>query len=433
MSGSRQKSQPHDAVDSVFRLLRKGDFRRLWIADGLWWQGMWVEQIAIGWLVLDLTDSAWWVAMIGFARSVPLPFVGLFGPSLSDRFKRRHVILAVQATSLATMALITSLYWLQLLQYWHLAAAALVSGCSWSLEWPARRAMFPDLVGKSKVVDAMVLESMLQSVSKVSGPLLAGSIIQGFGMLGALTLLTALLALSVFTLAGLKTDSRSPDPPRGLRESWHRVRVGFQHVRRRPPILGVLLITAIMNGWSFPYQVLLPVFARDVLSQGPMGLGMLGAAVGLGSLIGLVVVNRIRRRLSNEVIFAVSSAVACVGLVAFSASTSFALSLGFLFLAGTGHAGFSTMQSSITLLRSADEMRTRTMGTVVLAIGVGPLGRLQGGAMAQAWGAPLAVGSMALGAILAMAVVTLVLRGFIIAGRTSQDGSEHAAESSPAR
>ena len=184
-------------------------------------------------------------------------------------------------------------------------------------------------------------------------------------------------------------------------------------MKRQPAILGTLAITVIMNAWAFPFQAILPVIARDVLGQGPTGLGMLGAASGVGGLAGLLLVNWGRERYSHEVIFAGGSLLGCVGLMGLSLSTSFPLSLTALVVSGVGLAGFSIMQSSIILVEATDEMRSRAMGALVLAIGSGPLGRVQGGAMAVAWGAPLAVGSMALWAALGVVAVAWGLRGFL--------------------
>ncbi|MBT4611656.1 MAG: hypothetical protein HOC05_16565, partial [Gemmatimonadetes bacterium] len=164
------------------------------------------------------------------------------------------------------------------------------------------------------------------------------------------------------------------------------------------------------------------VFARDVLGQGPMGLGFLGAANGAGSLVGLVVVNLSRRKFGNPGIFSAGSIVACLGLIAFSLSTSMSFSLLALGVAGLGQAAFSIMQSSIILVEASDQMRSRAMGALVLAIGVGPLGRVQAGAMAAAWSAPIAVSWMAASGAIATAAVLLLLRGFVRQTGATGDG-----------
>lgn len=392
--------------------LENRDFFRLWLANGLWWQSMWMEQVVFGWLALSLTDSAWWVALMGFFRSIPLLFIGPFSAAITDRCQRRALILGMQVAGALGYGLLALLLGFGALRYWHLALVALVNGAGWALDWPTRRALVPDLVGKARVVDAMVLENIIQSLTRISGPLGAGSLLAGIGTLGGLEALAGLGALGALLLAGLKTRARAPAAPGGLRVSWQRMGEGLRYVRRQPRLWGVVLITAIMNAWGFSFQGLLPVFARDVLGQGPMGLGLLGAANGSGTLAGLVAVHWSRRRWSNERLFSGGSALACLGVAGFACSSSFYLSLSLLVVSGFGQAGFSIMQSSITLVEAADEMRSRAMGAVVLAIGTGPLGRLQSGAMAVSWGAPLAVGALAVGALLAVLGTLALLPGF---------------------
>ncbi|MFC1525382.1 MFS transporter [Candidatus Latescibacterota bacterium] len=396
-----------------FHPLTVVDFRRLWVADGLWWLAMWMEMVILGWVALSLTNSAWWVALLGFFRSAPLAVTGLFGAAVTERFRRRHLILFLQLVSLGSMAALALLFGAGVLAYWHLAVAAFVNGTAWSLDWPTRRALIPDLVGRDRIVDAMLLENLLQGSARILGPLLAGSAMEWLGTLGSLMLLCLMGALAALFLARMQTDSRSPDPARSVGQSLARVRTGLSHMVANPRLLGVVLITVTMNVWAFPFQALLPVFARDVLGQGPVGLGLLASSHGVGVLLGLGGVYAVRGIWSNEWVFGAGSVLSCVGLMAFAGSSSFSLSLLVLVLAGAGQACFSTMQSSITLVEASEGMRARAMGTVVLAIGVGPLGRLQCGAMAAAWGAPVAVGAMALWAALSTAGVMALVRGFL--------------------
>ena len=372
-----------------------------------------MEQVAIGWIALELTDSAWWVAVVAFCRAIPLPVAGLFGPILGERFLRRHLVLFLQSVNLVGVTALLLLHLTGGLEYWHMTVVALANGSAWALDWPTRRALLPDLVGRDRVVDGMVLENVLQGLTRLTGPLLAGASMDQLGTGGTLGLLVAMSAGGFVLLTGLNTDSRSPSPPKGVVAAIGRLREGLAFVRRQPAILGTLAITVIMNAWAFPFQALLPVIARDVLGEGPMGLGLLGSANGVGAMMGLLLVNWSRDRTSNEAIFVGGSLVACVGLLGLSMSTTFALSLAALVVSGVGQAGFSIMQSSIILVEATDEMRSRAMGALVLAIGSGPLGRVQGGAMAVLWGAPVAVGAMALSAAVGIVVVAWRLRGFL--------------------
>lgn len=394
-------------------LLRNRDFLLLWLANGLWWQAMWTEQIIFGWLALDLTNSAWWVALLGFFRSVPMLFLGPFSAAITDRFNRRSLILGAQICGTAGYAILVLLLWQGKLEYWHLASVALANGICWSVDWPTRRAIVPDLVGKGRVVEAMMLENIIQGLTRVVGPLGAGSLLAFIGIKGGLMVLTSMGVAGVMLVMAIRTRSRAPVAPGGLRTSWAQMGDGLRYVRRHPRIFGVVVVTAIMNAWTFPFMGLLPVFARDVLGQGPMGLGMLGAASGFGALLGLIGVNLSRRRCSNEWLYGGGSALACLGVVGFACSSTFYLSLGAMVVSGIGQAGFSIMQSTITLVEATDEMRSRAMGAVVLAIGAAPLGQLQSGAMATIWGAPLACGLLACGAMLATLGTMLLLPGFV--------------------
>ncbi|MBM3277699.1 MAG: MFS transporter [Candidatus Handelsmanbacteria bacterium] len=392
--------------------LRNRDFLLLWLANGLWWQAMFTEQVVFGWLALDLTNSAWWVALLGFFRSIPMLFLGPFSAAITDRFERRALILGAQFCGVAGYALLLLLFWRGELAYWHLALVALANGICWSVDWPTRRSIVPDLVGKGLVVEAMMLENIIQSLTRVVGPLAAGSLLATIGSGGGLLALAGMVGLGGVLVAGLRLRSRSPAPFQAPRSSWAQIGEGLRYVRGQPRIWGVVLITAIMNAWAFPFQGLLPVFARDVLGQGPLGLGLLGAANGAGSLVGLLWVKQSRGRWSNEWLFGGGSALACAGLVGFACSSSFPLSLALLVVSGVGQAGFSVMQSAITLVEATDQMRSRAMGAVVVAIGTGPLGRLASGALAASAGSPLAVGLMAAGALLATAGTLALLPGF---------------------
>lgn len=396
----------------VLAPLANGDFVRLWLANGLWWQAMWMEMMVLGWLALELTDSPWWVQVVGFYRSIPLLIIGLFGSVITDRFKRRHLILTLQCINVLGAAVLALLLWLGELQFWHLSVVALGMGSTWALDWPTRRSMIPDLVGKARTVDAMVLENFIQGATRISGPLAAGFIMASYGNLGALLILVVLGLFAVLSLVGIKTDSQAPKTSVGISATLQEVKQGWVYVRASSPIFGVFIITVFMNVWAFPYMNLLPVFARDVFGQGPAGMGWLGAANGVGAFIGLGLIHMGRRKLSNEWLFVIGSLLSSMGVAAFALSGTFMISLAMLFCAGLGQAGFSIMQSSIILVESSDAMRSRAMNALVVAIGIGPFGRLQSGAMAEAWGPRVAVGLMAVMAGLATLLAATCLRGF---------------------
>ncbi len=366
------------------------DYRRLLIGNGLWWQAMWMELLVVGWLVLELTDSPWLVALVTFYRAVPLLIWGFVSGAVIDRMGQRGIILICQSITLAAYTCVGLLIWSGQVAYWQLCLLSFVLGSAWAFDWPARRSYMPDLVGKTRTVDAMMLEAFVQMVSRILGPFSAGLLLDTFGASGCYAVLVALSGVTLAILLGMSVPAAREDAPK----AWTPIRdvmEGFRYVRGNQAILGTFLITLIMNNLAFPYMTLLPVFARDVLGQGPTGLGILGAGNGIGSLFGLLIIKALRGKVSNGLIFTGGSALFAVTLFAFANSTLFELSLALLIIAGIGQAAFGMMQSSIVLTNSSDEMRSRAMGCLVIAIGTGPAGRLQVGALAETFGAPMAV------------------------------------------
>ena len=379
-----------------------------------------MEMIATGWLVLEITNSAWLVALVDFYRSAPLLVLGFFSGQVADRFGRRSVILCSQGAILAVTVAILLLLWTGRLAFWHLALSAVLLGTAWGVDWPARRALLPDLVGRKRTMDGMLLEGFFQNIVRIIGPSGAGILIAFLGVTGCFAVLAGLSTLALLILLGL---SRQPAQPSGRSKKatpWTTMVEGLRYVRGHPTIPGVLLITLTVNILVFPHQTLLPVFARDILDQGPVGLGLLGAAGGIGAFVGLLVINGLRRFLSPGWLYAGGSLFLSVAVVAFAASTSYPLSVALLILSGMGHACFSVMQSTIVLTSSSDDMRDRAMGTLVLAIGGGPLGRLQTGALAAAFGAPTAVGLPCAIAALTVLGVTAAFSG-LRKGETQTD------------
>lgn len=405
-------SQPGESrFTGLFAPLRNVDYQRLLLSNGLWWATIFMEGTVLGWLVLDLTDSPWLVALVGFCRSLPFPVLGFFNGPLIDRFGRRRIIIAAQTINLLAYFTISLLLWLNLLAIWHLALASFVVGACWALDWPARRALMPDLVGKERTLDAMLLENLSQNVARILGPALAGVLIAVYGALGCFI---SMALLSLTTLLVLHTISQQPFPRNSMRPQlspWTVIGETLRYARHHQAILGVLLVTAVMNLFVFPYMTLLSVFARDVLLQGPVGLGFLGTGSGIGAFLGLYLIIKLRGRFSQGWIFIVGTSFMSLTLIAFSLSTLFSLSWSMLFLMGIGQACFGSLQSSIILLAASDEMRSRAMGILVLAISADPLGKLQTGLLSDLVGVPQAVTLQATIGLLLIGLIAALLPG----------------------
>ena len=388
------------------RLLSIPDFRNLWISSSIWWQTRWMDELIIGWVVLELTDSAGMVALVSFCRMAPFMLFGPFFSTVVRYVSYRWLIVNAQFIYCIVNGLFWVLALLGDLAIWHVVTGSILIGLGSAYDWSCRRALIPDLVGKDRTTDAMVLETVPQNVSRLIGPLMSGVLLEFGGTKGGFLALFLLQIIQIAVIVRLSAEADRKDRKKGRLGPRKDLLLGFRYARRNPRISGVLIITFLMNAFAFSYQVLLPVFVRDVLFLGPLELGILGAGAGIGSILGIVLIDRLGQYYREGIVFTISSLLNAVATMIFALSISFPLSLAMLVLVGIGQTGFSIMQSSIILRSSSDAMRARVMGLLVLAIGGGPPGRLMVGALAGVLGAPVAlalcagVASLGVGSVL---------------------------------
>ena len=333
------------------------------------------------WVVLDLTGSPFRVALVGFFGMAPLLLFGAVGGVLVDRVDRRRLLMAMQVLNLTAGLVMVALLLSEMVEYWHAYVVVLASGLGWAFDMPSRRSLVLDLIGRARVTNAMALDSMGMHASRMAGPALAGGFIAAIGVTGGYYAIIALYLLSIAFLAPLKLPARtsiaaSVSFARNLAD-------GFAYVRTDRIILATVIITVLMNLLLFPYMQMVPVIARDTLGVGPGFMGILMGADGLGAIIGSVSIASARQIKYHGRVYLAGSLIALTMVLIFAASRWFAVSLPVLVLLGLGTAGFGTMQSTIVVIASKEEMRGRALGVISLAIGAGPIGALMIGALAE--------------------------------------------------
>jgi MFS family permease len=286
-------------------------------------------------------------------------------------------------------------------------------GTAWAIDWPTRRSLVPDILGKERMFDGLLLESFMTGVARIIAPSMAGALIARYGAIGCYIGM-AILSIGALSILIPLVRGSAPRGTKALRMAALPVAgEGMRYVRSNPTILAVVLITLIMNLWIFPYISLLPVFAREVLHKGPIELGFLSTGTGLGSFLGLLTLNFLRQRVHVGTLFVVGTGWMCVALAAFALSQVYALSWAMLLCTGMGMACFGTLQSTIVLLSTSDEMRSRVMGILVLAIGGDPLGQLQIGTLAERFGVQATLAGQASAALLALVLIVMLLPGVL--------------------
>jgi MFS family permease len=399
----------------VLEPLRDPRYRLLWLTGLFAATARWMDMVVLGWLALALTDSPLMVGVAAFCRTAPMMLVGPFAGVLADRLPRVRVMIAVQALNVVVASTLALLFAAGLAGFGILVALQILLGVAWVLDFPSRRTVLFAVVGRQRLTTAVSLESMSMQGAKMIGPLAGGLLLS---RLGPAACYLALACISLGALAAARSLDRRvalPGEPGG-EPVLASLSGGLRAVRGHPAIVGVLAITVLMNTLVFPYQQILPVFARDVLRVGPVALGLLVAVEGLGALVSSVAIAARAGHVKHASLFSVSSLAAALFLLSFAASPWYTLSLVLQLGIGAAESGFGTMQSAIVLLNAPERARGRAMGILSACIGTQPLGSLWIGFLASSAGAPLAT---ALNAGLAVVLMTPVAMRLAASGATT--------------
>ena len=397
-------------LPGTFRAFRDRNYRLLWPANLLAYSSRWMQMTLLGWLVLELTDSALRVALVGVFAMAPMLLLGLVGGMLADVVDRRRMLMGVHAMTFAAALVMSVLLWTGEERFWHAYVVILVAGIGWSFDMPARRSLFHDLFGRSGVTNAVALDSMGQSVSMMAGPALGGGLIAVLGVKGGYLAVTAFLLTSLVLINRLRLTSPQSrrSRPGGAVPS---LADGLRYVIGNQTLRATVLVTLAMNVLMFPYVNLIPVIARDVLHVGPGLMGLLQSAAGLGAAIGAVSIASWLSLRYHGRVYLGGAAVSCVAVLFFSFSQWYAVSFPLLLLVGLGTSGFSTMQSTIVMLTADEDMRGKALGVITIAIGTAPLGALALGVMAERIDAPFAIRTSAAVGIVLVGLITVIAPG----------------------
>lgn len=379
-------------------ILRERPYRRLWLS-GLCVNGArWMDLVLLGWLAFQLTDSPFMVGLAAFARSAPLMVLGPFSGILADRMHRGRVLIATQCLGLVTALALAALFGVRHGGFGPLVGLEMLFGVLWALDFPARRTALYALVGPRRVATAVSLETVSMQVAKMIGPVLAGIGLARLGPAPCYLGVAALYLLGLLVFVGLPARIGGPSG-RDTASVAASLGAGFRDAWGEPTVRAVLTITVLMNVLFFPYQHMLPVFARGVLRVGPEWLGALVAADGLGALLGALAIAGRRGFLPHGRLFALCVLVAPVLLLAFTGLRWSWGCLVLLVLIGACESGFAAMQSTLVLLSAPEAGRGRAMGILSACIGTQPIGSLWIGVLAGTIGV---AGAMALNGTIAL-------------------------------
>ena len=352
----------------------------------------------LSWFVLEQTDSAFSVGLVGFFGMVPFLVLGIFGGYLADVLDRKLLIAVTQFLNLISAVIMCVLLTFGTVEYWYAYIAIIIPGIGWSLDMPSRRSLIMDIMGPQGLTNGVALDSVGMHTSKMIGPALAGALIAFTGVEGSYILLSIVMSVGCFLFLRVNQPNRpnqlqksvgttpginNSDKKRLANEVFSNLSEGFKYAFSNQTIVAVIVITVFMNLLLFPYMQMVTVVSKNILHVGPLLMGILMASDGLGALVGSTLIASRNKMLYHGRFFLYGSILSLIALTVFSMSTWYLLSLPLLLILGIGTSGFGTMQSAIVLLVSRPEIRGRALGVVTLAIGAGPIGSLVVGAVSE--------------------------------------------------
>ena len=392
------------ATPGVFAALRHRNFRVFYVGQLLSLSGTWMQSTAQGWLVLELTDSPLLLGVVTAAGSLPVLLFTLYAGAVADRGDKRGIILRAQSAAAVLALTLAVLTGTERITYPALLALVFCLGTANAFEIPTRQAFFVELVGQRDLPNAIALNSAAFNATRIFGPAVAG------WMIGAVGIAACFYANAVSyaaVIGGLLMMRMPPfTPPERTQSTLDNIREGLAYIRSDRLVRTLVWQIAAMSILAFPFVMLLPVFARDVLRVGASGLGWMLSAMGVGALAGGMTLAAIGGGQRRGRIVIGAAAAFCALLIAFAFSRSFPLSLVLLAAAGFTMILNNASVNSLIQAQVPDRLRGRVMSVYVfMFLGMTPLGSLQAGALARALGAPAA---LALGCAAFLVVVLAV-------------------------
>jgi MFS family permease len=395
------------SLPPTFRALRHRNFRLFWSGALVANIGSWMRTIALSWLVLELTDSAFLLGLVSFAQTVPVLLLSLPAGVVADRLSRRRLLLVTQAILLLLTLLLAVLVVLRHVTFWQLLAISLLMGVAIAFNGPAWQSFITDLVGRDDLMNAIALNSVQFNFSRIIGPSLAGVLIALVGLPICFFLNTGAFGAVLIALALIRLPAAQAASPR--LSMWSGIAEGLAYLRDDPTLRAIMLLTAVMTIFGFPYAVLMPVVARQSLGLDATGYGQLMAATGVGAFAGAIVVASLGRAARRGRIILIAELGFAASLLAFALSGLFPLSLLALVVLGFSMVGYLTTANTVLQTGVPEALRGRVMSVWSLtAFGLTPFGSLQAGALASAFGAPFALGLGALICAAAAAIIALL-------------------------
>lgn len=379
------------AGKGAFSALANRNFRLFFTGQLISLVGIWMHQVGLSWLVLDLTNSAFYVGLVNALDSAPVLLLALYAGVVADRMSRVRLVIITKIASMVLALTLAALVFARVPAIWPVMLIATGFGVVNAFDIPARHTLFGDLVGKEGLISAVALNSSSFNASRMVGPVIAGFVLNAGGaawcfLLNGLSYIAVLSGLFAMKVPPIRPSAHPPA------SAWANMLEGLRYTWSERRTRGVVIITGTMTMFGAQFLVLLPVLARDVLGRGAEAYGWMMAAVGFGALAGALWVASYGRRFSRGRLMLVSSLSA--GVLVFLLAFTRQISVVLLILTALGIVLITNGAMANTILQTLapERLRGRVVSVYTLvAVGLAPVGAIEAGWVASKFGVPAAL------------------------------------------
>lgn len=374
--------QPQAWRNGAFAALRHRNFQLYFGGQLISNIGTWMQTIAQGWLVYQISHSDLTLGLVGFASAIPAVLISPWGGVIVDRIPKRTLLMITQAGAMTLAFILAALTFGGRVQVWHIILLAAGLGVVNAFDAPARQAFVVEMVRREDLPNAIALNSMMINGARVIGPAIGGVLLSVMGAAWCFTVngLSFLAVLASLGAMRLKPHVGAPavEPP------WKQLRSGIQYVLGQADLLGLLLLALIFSVFGVSYAALLPAFVEQVLKQGALAYGWINTATGIGAVSAAFIVAGRRRGGWRGTWLTTASMAFPLTLILFAFNPYFPLSLILAVGLGVGFMLEFALVNTLLQTRVADAMRGRVMALYTLTFfGFAPFGNLMVGALSE--------------------------------------------------
>ena len=386
-----------------FIALRHRNFRLFFVGQLISLIGTWMQRVAQAWLVLQLTNSPFLLGLVSALQWLPVLLFSLIGGVAADRFSKRGLLVITQTLQMVLAVALGLLVLTGEIRFWHVLVLATALGFTSALDIPTRQAFVFEMVERADMMNAVALNSTIFNAARVFGPAIAGVAISTVGMAWAFlangaSFIAVICALLLMKIRGTPLETET--------NLLGHLKEGLTYLRRTPAALQLIALIAVQSVFVMNFNVLVPVFAKDVLHQEAAGYGFLLSAQGAGALAGALLLTSLSHLGPRPELLFGGAAVLSLANLIFAGIHQYTVASLVLAVAGASLVIAQATANSTLQVISPDHLRGRVMSMYAIVMGgMTPIGALVSGTLAELWGAGAAFGVNGAAAIIGLLAV----------------------------